>query len=157
MIFIRAAVEGDVSLILAMLHASARDQGFADEVVVTEDDLRADGFGAHPRFNALIAEFDGSAAGMALYFFNYSTWGSRLGLYLEDLYVAAEFRRRGLAPAMMRRLARIAFDEGCGRFQWVVNRGNEHAIRMYESLGAKSLHEWMLMTVGAADISNLAD
>ena len=124
MIRVRAAQMADVPELLAMLHESASSQGFPDEVVVTEADLREDGFGPLPRFKALMADEDGQPAGMALYFFNYSTWGSRLGLYLEDLYVRPAFRRQGVAKQLLAALARLAVAEGCGRFQWVVHRGN---------------------------------
>jgi GNAT superfamily N-acetyltransferase len=150
---VRTAVVEDVPEILEMLRASAADQGFPDEVVVTEQDLREDGFGAAPpRFSVLIAEVDGRTAGMALHFFNYSTWGSRDGLYLEDLYVRPEFRRVGVARELMIALARIGHERGCGRFQWVVHSKNAAAVRFYESLGARMLEDWRLMSFKPPDM-----
>jgi GNAT superfamily N-acetyltransferase len=138
----------DVPEILDMLRASAADQGFPDEVVVTEEDLREGGFGAAPpRFYVLIAEVEGRVAGMALYFFTFSTWGSRDGLYVEDLYVRGEFRRFGLARQLMLELARIAQSRGCGRFQWTVHSKNTAAVRFYESVGARTLEDWRLMSL----------
>ena len=91
MLSIRPAGEEDAALIFEMLKASATEQGFPDELAVTEDNVREDGFGPRPRFRVLIAEADSTPAGMALFFINYSTWGSRLGLYLEDIYVRPEY------------------------------------------------------------------
>jgi GNAT superfamily N-acetyltransferase len=150
---VRTAVIDDVPEILAMLHASAVDQGFPDEVAVTEEDLREDGFGAAPpRFYVLIAEVEGRVSGMALYFVMYSTWGSRDVLYLEDLYVRSEFRRFGLARELMMELARIAQRRGCGRLQWVVHSKNAAAVRFYESLGARTLEDWRLMSSKPAGV-----
>src|SRR4051794_4629305 len=152
----RDAVVDDVPLLLEMLRSSAMDQGFPDELAVTETDLREDGFGERPRFRAIVAEWSGSPAGMALFLFNYSTWGGRRGLYLEDLYVGKDFRGRRIGRSLLIRLARIAVDEGCGRFQWVVHSENSSAVRLYESIGAKSLREWTLMSIKGDAIQRLA-
>lgn len=147
---VRAAGLADVPALFDMLNESARDQGFPDEVAVTVEDLRRDGFGSAPLFRALIAEVGPMPAGMAIFFHNYSTWGSRLGLYLEDLYVRPEHRRFGVARALLRRLAILAEEEGCGRLQWVVHRANASAIRLYEAFGARALEDWKLMSVKGA-------
>lgn len=135
---IRPAMISDVPEIYAMLRESATDQGHPDALAVTEDDLREDGFGPHPHFRALIAEDDGAAAGLALFFLNYSTWTSRLGLYLEDLYVRPSWRSGGVARALMVELARIAVVSGCDRMHWVVLSSNRRAMRFYEKLGAEA-------------------
>jgi GNAT superfamily N-acetyltransferase len=153
---VRNALATDVPVILAMLRESASEQGFADALAVTEADLAADGFGTNPRFFVILAESEGVAAGMALYFFNYSTWGSRWGLYLEDLFVDRAFRKSGIAKALMGRLAQIAEAHGCGRFQWVVHGGNAAAVRLYESVGAEMLNEWRLMSLKGGAIRRLA-
>jgi GNAT superfamily N-acetyltransferase len=144
-IVIRAAEAADVPVLFEMLQATAREQGNEDELCVDEAALREDGFGQTARFLALIAECDGQPAGIALCFFNYSTWTSRNGLYLEDLYVAPAFRRLGVAGELMRRLEAIAVERGCGRLQWLVLRENAGAIRFYEALGARALPEWQVM------------
>lgn len=146
MLRIRPAEVADVPLIYRFLLASAIDQGFPNALAVTEAELLKDGFGQDPRFHALIAEVEGAPAGMALYFFNYSTWGSRDGLYLEDLYVAQEFRGRGAGGALLRHLAETARQRGCRRFQWVVHRNNHAARRLYENFGAAVLDDWLLMS-----------
>lgn len=153
---LRDATTNDIGSILDMLKASAADQGFADEVAVSEQDLLEDGFGASPRFHVLLAEVDGFAAGMALYFFNYSTWGSRNGIYLEDLYVKSEYRGQRIGRKLLVRLAQIAEAAGCRRFQWVVHNANTSAVRLYESVGANTLREWSLMSIKGDAISRLA-
>lgn len=154
---LRNATVDDVPSLLAMLRHSAIDQGFPDELAVTETDLREDGFGSHPRFRAILAEWNNEPAGMALFFFNYSTWGSRSGLYLEDLYVRAEFRGKRVGRSLLIRLAQIAVEEDCGRFQWVVHSVNAVAVSLYESIGAQSLREWTLMSIKGDGIRRLAE
>lgn len=144
-IVIRAAVADDVPALFEMLRATAREQGHEDELCVDVAALREDGFGSTPRFLALVAECDGQPAGMALYFFNYSTWTSRNGLYLEDLYVAPACRRLGVARDLMQRLEEIAVERGCGRLQWLVLRENAGAVRFYEARGATAQPEWQVM------------
>ena len=156
MLALRDATADDVGSILDMLRASAADQGFADEVVVSERDLLEDGFGASPRFYVLLAEVSGVTAGMALYFFNYSTWGSRNGLYLEDLYVRPEYRGQRMGRRLLVRLAQIAEAAGCRRFQWVVHNANASAVRLYEAAGANTLREWSLMSIKGDAITRLA-
>jgi GNAT superfamily N-acetyltransferase len=146
-ISIRPARADEAPLVLEMLRATSVEQGNEHELCVDLNAVREDGFGAAPRFHVLIAECDARAAGLALYFFNYSTWISRNGLYLEDLYVRPEFRRQGVARALMRRLEAIAHEQGCGRLQWVVLRNNTAAVKLYESLGAHALPEWQLMLI----------
>ena len=135
-----------------MLRATAREQGNEHELCVTVDDVRADGFGPSPRFQVLLAEVNGRVAGMALYFLDYSTWTSRNGLYLEDLYVYGDFRRKGVARVLMTGLVAIAKARGCGRLNWVVQRGNTRAIQFYEDLGARPLDEWPLWKL-AVDVN----
>jgi GNAT superfamily N-acetyltransferase len=144
-IVIRPARTDDLPVMLEMLQASGAEQGHPEQLAVDLESLRADGFGASPRFQTLIAEHDGLPAGIALYYFNYSTWIHRDGLYLEDLFVHRDHRRSGVASALMARLKAIAAERGCGRFQWLVLYDNAPAIRFYESLGATMLPEWRVM------------
>jgi len=146
-ITIRPAQTSDVPLLFEMLCASGVDQGFPNSIAVTEPDLLEDGFGPDPRFHCVIAEVDEKPAGMALYFFNYSTWISRLGLYLEDLYVAPGFRRAGVARALLDHLVAIARQRNCRRMQWLVYSGNEAALQLYRSYGAESQEDWIFMTL----------
>jgi len=128
-----------------MLYDSAVAQGSPESLVATEANLLADGFGPQPRFYCVVAEVDGSPAGIALYYFDYSTWVSRRILYLEDLYIDPAFRRVGVARALLNRMVTIARNEGCGRMAWVVHRENEAALQLYRSFGAQSLDDWTLM------------
>jgi GNAT superfamily N-acetyltransferase len=146
-ITLRTAGADAAPAVFEMLRATAREQGNEHELCVTVDDVRSDGFGASPRFSVLLAEVNGHIAGMALYFFDYSTWTSRNGLYLEDLYVHSEYRRMGVARALMLELKAIARDRGCGRMNWIVQRGNTAAMDFYRSLGAEQLDEWPLWKV----------
>jgi GNAT superfamily N-acetyltransferase len=146
-IAIRPARADDAPLVLEMLRATAVEQGNEHELCVDLAAVREDGFGPAPRFQTLIAESDGRPAGLAVYFFNYSTWISRNGLYLEDLYVRPEFRRKGVAKALMARLQTIAQEHECGRIQWLVLRHNAAAVKLYESLGAHAMPEWQLMII----------
>ena len=153
---IRTAVPGDLPTVAELLLASATDQGSPESLVVDADSLLRDGFGERPRFHLLVAEDGVRLVGLALYFFNYSTWISTNGLYLEDLYVVPEFRRRGVARDLMRRLAQIAVQERCGRFQWSVVRSNTGAIRFYESVGAHLGEQWTWMGMYGDEIQRLA-
>ena len=147
MLTIRSATIDDVPVIYSLLGESARAQGAENELCADPDNLREDGFGPEPRFWCLLAESQGEAVGLALYFFLYSTWTSRKGIYLEDLYVVAPFRRQGVAKALMARLAEVAAGMDCGYIQWAMLHENQTARRFYESLGGKVLSEWALMRI----------
>ena len=156
MIRIRRAVAGDVPTILALVRELADYEKVPHEVKATEADLLRDGFSGSPRFFVEMAEWDGVPAGFALWFFNYSTWQGRPGLYLEDLFVRPAFRGRGIGKALLVHLARCAVADGCGRFQWQVLDWNLPAIGFYETLGAQALKEWITMRVSDAGIARLA-
>ena len=140
---LRPATVGDVALILGFIKELAAYEKAADEVVATESGLRASLFGEGARARALICRVDGEDAGFAVYFFNYSTWQGRKGLYLEDLYVTPALRGSGAGKAVLKQLAGIAVAEGCGRFEWSVLDWNEPALKFYESIGASPMPEWV--------------
>ena len=156
MLCIRKAEAGDVPQIMALVRELAEYEKASHEVKATEADLLRDGFSGTPRFFVDLAEWDGEPAGFALWFYNYSTWEGRPGLYLEDLYVRPALRGRGIGKALLVHLARRAAAEGCGRFQWQVLDWNTPSIDFYEALGAKALREWITMRVSGADIVRLA-
>jgi GNAT superfamily N-acetyltransferase len=156
MITIRPALAADVPLVLALVRELADYERDPDAVVATEADLLRDGFGPAPRFRVLIAEDEGAPAGFAFYFHGYSTWRGRPVLYLEDLFVRPEHRKKGLGLALMRRLAQIAVDEGCPRLVWEVLDWNEPAIRFYESLGAEVLRPWLNVRMQGEALERLA-
>ncbi len=141
---IRTASIADVPLILEFIRGLADYEKLSHEVVATEAALRATLFGSPPAAHVVIAEVDGRPAGFALYFFNYSTFLAKPGLYLEDLFVKPEFRGAGTGKALLLHLAKIANARGCGRMEWSVLDWNEPAIKFYEALGARRMTEWQI-------------
>jgi GNAT superfamily N-acetyltransferase len=156
MLNIRPATVNDVGLILQFIRDLAVYEREPQAVTASADDLRRDGFSADPKFRVIIAEWDGKPAGFALFFYNYSTWLGRPGLYLEDLFVRTEFRGKGIGKALLLYLARLAVEENCGRFQWQVLDWNTPAIKFYESLGAKVMKQWLTMRVEGDALMRLA-
>ena len=153
---IRFATIDDTPLVLTLIRGLADYERLADEAVATEADIRESLFGARPAAEVLIAETDGEAAGFALFFHNYSTFLGRRGLYLEDLFVFPAFRGRGIGRALMTRLAQIAVERNCGRFEWWVLDWNESSIRFYESLGARAMSDWTVYRFTGAPLKQLA-
>ena len=133
----------DAALILRFIKELAAYEKAEDEVVASEADIRASLFGADSPARALVCSVDGVAAGFAVYFFNYSTWQGRKGLYLEDLYLTPAHRGVGAGKALLQQLARIAVAQGCGRFEWSVLDWNEPALQFYRSIGAWPMDEWV--------------
>jgi GNAT superfamily N-acetyltransferase len=156
MISLRPARADDVAVILGLIRELATYEREPDAVVATEADLRRDGFGATPMFHVLMAEWNRSVVGFALYAFTYSTWRGRPILYLEDLFVRPEYRKRGIGLALMRRLARIARDESCARMVWEVLDWNEPSIRFYESIGAEMARTWLNVRLEGEALARLA-
>lgn len=156
MLNIRSASVSDVGLILQFIRDLAEYERDPKAVTATEADLIRDGFSSDPKFRVIIAEWDGKPAGFALFFYNYSTWLGRPGLYLEDLFVRTEFRGKGIGKALLLYLGRLAVEENCGRFQWQVLDWNSPAIHFYESLGAKVMKEWLTMRVEGDALMRLA-
>ena len=153
---LRIAEPRDVPLILTFIRELAEYERLAHEVVATEEAIHNSVFGARPHAEVLIAEADGQPAGFALFFHNYSTFLARPGLFLEDLYVRPAFRRRGIGRALLTRLASIAVERGCGRFEWNVLDWNESAQRFYESLGARPMSDWTTYRLTGEPLAALA-
>lgn len=154
---IRRATEADLPDILSMIRALAEYENAAPGAVsATESQLRESLFGAHPVAEVLIALMGDAVAGWALFFHNFSTWRGRRGLYLEDLFVWPEMRRRGIGKALLGELSRIAIERGCPRLDWMVLDWNQPAIEFYKSLGAVALEEWTTFRLGEAALRALA-
>lgn len=153
---IRQATRDDVPLILNLIRALAAYEREPDAVIATEADLLRDGFGPNPFYFCLIAEHDGSPAGFALYFFNYSTWLGRPGLYLEDLFVHPEFRGLGIGKALLQRVAAIAVENRCPRLQWEVLDWNTPAVDFYAAMGAEFLDTWRNVRISGDALLRLA-
>jgi GNAT superfamily N-acetyltransferase len=153
---IRPATRADVPQILAFIRALATYEREPKAVTATEAGLERDGFGPNPFYFCLIAEHGGRPAGFALYFFNYSTWLGRPGLYLEDLFVEPEFRGLGIGKALLERVAAIAVENRCPRLQWEVLDWNTPAIEFYRAMGAEFLDEWRNVRVAGEALRRLA-
>ena len=154
---IRPATAADVPLILSFIKALAEYERLADHVVATEASVHESLFGPNPSAEAVIGYVDGEPAGFAVWFHNYSTFLSRRGLYLEDLFVLPDRRGRGVGRALLRHLAGIAVARGCGRMEWAVLDWNETAIRFYRSLGAQPMADWTVYRLTGDALRRLAD
>ena len=155
-IAIRPAVREDTGRILAFIRELAEYEQLAHEAVADEAGLARQLFGDTPRAEVLIAEVDGEAAGFALFFHNFSTFVGKPGLYLEDLFVQPQYRGLGLGKRLMVRLAKIAQDRDCGRFEWSVLDWNTPAIDFYRSLGAVGMDAWTVQRVTGDALAALA-
>jgi GNAT superfamily N-acetyltransferase len=153
---IRAANPGDTALILRFIRALARYERLEDRVTATESHVREALFGARPYAEALIAEDEGTPAGFAVFFHNFSTFTGTPGLYLEDLFVEPEKRGRGHGKALLARLAAIAVERNCARFEWAVLDWNEPSINFYKALGAKPQDDWTVYRVDGEALTALA-
>lgn len=139
---IRPAYPEDVSTIFSLIKSLSEYEKLAHEMVGSQADLHEGLFGAQPYAEVIIAEVDGTPAGMALYFYNFSTFLMKPGIYLEDLFVLPEYRRQGAATALLKYLAASAVSKGCGRLEWSVLDWNEDAIAFYKRIGAVLMDEW---------------
>lgn len=139
---IREAVREDAPAIVALVRELAAFERLEHEMTATVADVERTLFAVDPKVHALVCTVDGATVGLAIYFLNYSTWLGRHGLFLEDLYVRESVRGRGIGRALLRRLARIAVERDCGRFEWNVLDWNTAAIELYESLGARAQEGW---------------
>jgi len=142
-VVLRDARRGDVADLLRLIRDLARYEKAEDQVKADAQQLAATLFGEGATAHAMVAEQDGLIVGLAIYFFNYSTWQGRNGLYLEDLFVEPEQRGAGIGKALLARLAALAVERDCGRFEWSVLDWNTPAIDFYEGLGARPQSEWV--------------
>ena len=143
MLVIRNATAVDAPLITGMIREFAEFEHELEQADITPEDLLRDGFRANPLFHTLVAEWDGQTVAYALYFFTYSTVSGRSGLFVEDLFVRAQFRRKGIGKALLQRMAVIACEKNCDGMRWEVRDLNTPAIDFYRSLGAKIQNEWL--------------
>lgn len=155
-IHIRPAQAQDAGLILRFIKELAVYERAGDQVAATEAGIVASLFGTDSPARALICEVDGEPAGYAVYFFSYSTWQAKKGLYLEDLYISPLQRGGGAGKLMLRRLAQLAVEQGCGRFEWSLLDWNQPAIDFYLSIGAKPQAEWVRYRMDGAALSDFA-
>jgi GNAT superfamily N-acetyltransferase len=156
MLHIRPANVGDAALLRAMICELAEFEHNLQWVTIREEELARDGFGANPRFRALIAEWDSQPAGYAFFFGYYSTWAGR-GLFLEDLFVREAFRGRGIGTALLAEVARIAVRENCYGIHWEVLNWNQKAIELYTALGAEFRDRWRPVMLAGDALQKLAE
>jgi|SRR5215469_2152860 len=153
---IRSATEADVALILRFIQKLGEYEKLSHEVVATEAALRESLFGERSYAEVLLAYWGAEPVGFALYFYNFSTFLARPGIYLEDLFVDSEHRGKGIGKALLVNLARIAVERGCGRLEWSVLDWNEPSIQFYRSLGAAAKDEWTIYRVTGGALERLA-
>ena len=153
---IRSARVEDVPIILQLIRDLASYERAPNEVTATEEQLVDVLFGEKPVAEVLLAFEGKSPVGFAVFFYNFSTWLGRPGLYLEDLFVKPEKRGKGYGRALLVDLAKIARDRGCGRMEWADLNGNEPAIKFYRGLGAKPMEEWTVFRLKRDGIAELA-
>lgn len=153
---IRPATEADVPVILSLIRELAEYEREPDAVVATEASLHEVLFVRQPLVEVLLALEAEKPVGFALYFYSFSTWMGRPGLYLEDLFVRPNARRKGYGRALLERLAQIAHERGCGRMEWAVLDWNEPAIQFYKELGAVPMSEWTVFRLTQEGIGKLA-
>ena len=156
MISIRPATRADVDLILEFIRALAEYERAPESAVATAEDILRDGFSENPKFRVLIAECEGRPAGFAFFFYCYSTWLGRPGMYLEDLFVHPEYRGKGIGKALLVHVAQIAVRENCYGMRWQVLDWNTPSIEFYESLGAQQQKAWIPMRIMGDDLKRLA-
>ena len=153
---IRPATVEDAALILRFIRELADYERLLGEVTATETLIRHFMFGDQPRAEALIGEFRSDPVGFALFFHNFSTFVSRPGIYIEDIYVRPEFRGRGFGRAFFVHLAHLAIARGCGRIEWAVLTWNDPAIDFYRKLGARAMDEWKVFRLDSESLRRLA-
>ena len=152
---LRAAEERDVAAIVGLIRELAEFEKLTHLLQVTPEKLRPQLFGPRPVVEALVAQRDGVVVALALFFTNFSTFLSKPGLYLEDLYVQPAQRGLGIGKALLTQLAQIAVERDYGRFEWSVLDWNEHAIRFYKSMGANVMTEWQICRVTGPELAQL--
>ncbi len=153
---LRPVTPEDVSLVLTLIRELAEYEQLAHEVVATEERLRAALFDPGHVAHAVIARVGGEPAGFALYFFSFSTFLARPGLYLEDLFVRPAWRKRGIGRALLAHLAQVAVTNGCGRMEWSVLDWNELALGVYRAIGARPMSEWTVQRLTGRALADLA-
>ena len=154
---IRPATPADVPIILELIRDLATYERAPSDVTATEERLLQVLFGEKPVAEVLLASEGEAPVGFAVFFYNFSTWLGRPGLYLEDLFIRPEHRGKGYGRALLVDLAKIARDRGCGRMEWAVLDWNEPAIEFYKKLGARPLDDWKIFRLTREGITRLAE
>ena len=153
---IRPARESDARDLMWMIRELAQFETLEHELESTERSLRHWLFSVYPAAAALIATVGEMRVGYAIYFHTFSSFVGRPGIFLEDIYVRPQYRRRGVGSALLKAVGVIGMERDCGRFEWIALRWNESALKFYENLGARVLNEWVMLRMDSTGIRNLA-
>lgn len=156
MLSLRPATPADVPAIIALIRELADYEKLLSEVEADAEALHAHLFGTKPFVEVILADWDGVLAGFALFFHNYSTFLTKPGIYLEDLFVKPAYREKGIGKALLSELARLALERGCGRLEWSVLDWNEQAIGFYERMGARPMDEWTVYRLTGDNLKRAA-
>jgi GNAT superfamily N-acetyltransferase len=157
MLKLQKATAKDIPLILSFIRELAEYERAPNAVYCTEKDLRRDGFGPKPKFRVIIARWSREPAGMAFFFYNYSTWQGRPGIFIEDLFVRPQFRGKGIGRSLMTHIAKTAIAESCYGVRWEVLDWNQSAIDVYQHLGSKFRDGWRIMQITGRELIELAE
>jgi len=151
------ATEHDVAALLKLIRGLAEYERLSDRVVATEESLHAAFFGERPVAEAVLARVGSEPVGSAVFFLTFSTFAGRTNLYLEDLYVEPQWRRRGVGRKLLARVSRIAVERGCGQMNWSVLGWNEPALDFYRAFGAEPVQDWVGYRLAGEAFKRLAD
>jgi GNAT superfamily N-acetyltransferase len=154
-LIIREATKSDIPIIFALIKELAEYEKLLPEVTASEKILEENLFGNKKYAEVFIAEFNGEIAGQALFFHNFSTFLGKPGIYLEDIYVRPQFRKKGIGKALLLEIVKTAKKRNCGRVEWAVLKWNEPSINFYKSLGAFPMNEWTIFRLTQKEIDNL--
>ncbi len=157
MLILRSMTPEDAPLVVSYIKELADYERDPDAAIVNPEDILHFAFGDHPLIYVVMAEWEGNPAGFALWFYNFSTWEGRAGIYLEDLYIRPEYRRKGIGKALLIHLARIAIANNCTRFVWQVLDWNKSSINFYRQMGARTMDEWLTCRVDNEALVQLAN
>ncbi len=155
-LLLRQATEADAPVILKFIKDLATYERLEHTVVATEESVRKTLFGPKQYAEVILADWKGQPAGFALFFHNYSTFLSKPGIYLEDLFVEPALRGNGIGKALLKKLAELAVERGCGRLEWAVLDWNEPSIKFYKSLGALPMSDWIINRLTGDALGSLA-
>jgi len=151
-ITIAPVAPAEIPKLLELIRELARFEKLEHEVIATAESLSQSLFGPQPAAGALFARCNGEVVGYAIYFFTFSSFVGRAGIWLEDVYVRPQFRKRGLGRQLIEAVARIGVERGCGRFEWLALNWNKGALEFYRGLGARVMDEWVLLRVDPAEL-----
>ena len=148
---------GEIPILLELILELARFERLEHEVKATPESLQEAFFGPQPTAGAFLAHRAGAPAGYAIYFFTFSSFVGRRGIWLEDVYVRPAFRQRGLGHGLIEAVARVGVERNCGRFEWTALNWNKAALDFYDRLGARAMDEWVLLRLDAAGLRRVAE